>query len=157
MILTEFNILCFKFKKSQNIRIRFLNILFLNLQNAKNSFAKRNPKKDKFLGHPFRTKYVVFYNMANIFFHCKTTQTRVNMWLKFDSLESSSQCFICPMRELYKFCHNKFGGDETRLGYERYVQGIKPNIPARTTCRHGWYKSPLNLNFNRGLCYTILP
>ena len=30
-----------------------------------------------------------------------------------------------------------FGGDETRLGYVQYVQGIQPNIPARTACRHG--------------------
>ena len=26
-----------------------------------------------------------------------------------------------------------FGGDETRSGYMQYVQGIQPNIPARTT------------------------
>ena len=26
----------------------------------------------------------------------------------------------------------KLGGDETRLGYVRYVQGIQPNVPART-------------------------
>ena len=31
------------------------------------------------------------------------------------------------------------GGDETRLGYVRYVQDIQPNVPAHTMCRHGLY------------------
>ena len=25
------------------------------------------------------------------------------------------------------------------LGYVRHVQGIQPNVPAGTTCRHGLY------------------
>ena len=35
------------------------------------------------------------------------------------------------------------GGDETRSGYMRYVQGNQPNVPAPTTCRHGLYKFDL--------------
>ena len=31
----------------------------------------------------------------------------------------------------------KIGGDETRSGYMWYIQGIQPNVPARTTCRQG--------------------
>ena len=33
------------------------------------------------------------------------------------------------------------GEDEKRSGYMRYVQGIQPNVPAHTTCRHGLYNS----------------
>ena len=33
------------------------------------------------------------------------------------------------------------GGDETRSGYVRYIQGYQPNVPARTMCRHGLYNS----------------
>ena len=33
----------------------------------------------------------------------------------------------------------KLGGDEMRLGYLKYVQGIQPNVPACTMCRHGLY------------------
>ena len=36
---------------------------------------------------------------------------------------------------------NFIGGDETRSGYVRYVQGIQPNVPAHTMCRHGLYNS----------------
>ena len=36
-----------------------------------------------------------------------------------------------------KFSSMILGGDETRSGYMRYIQGIQPNIPACTTCRHG--------------------
>ena len=30
---------------------------------------------------------------------------------------------------------------DTRSGYVQYVQGNQPNVPARTTCRHGLYNS----------------
>ena len=33
------------------------------------------------------------------------------------------------------------GGDETRSGYVRYLQGNQSNVPAHTTCRHGLYNS----------------
>ena len=46
----------------------------------------------------------------------------------------------------FKFFSSNFGppnrgGDETRSGYVRYIQGNQPNVPARTTCRHGLYNS----------------
>ena len=43
-----------------------------------------------------------------------------NSFLKF--FVSKLSLFLC------------FGGDETRSGYVRYVQGIQPNVPAHTTC-----------------------
>ena len=36
---------------------------------------------------------------------------------------------------------NQLGGDETRSGYMRCVQGIQHNVSAHTTCRHGLYNS----------------
>ena len=41
-------------------------------------------------------------------------------------------------------------GDETRSSYVRCVQGNQPNIPARTTCRHGLYNSMVHAH----LCYS---
>ena len=35
-------------------------------------------------------------------------------------------------KEWYTFLESSIGGDETRLGYEQYVQGIQPNIPTCT-------------------------
>ena len=46
----------------------------------------------------------------------------------------------------FTFFATKIGGDETRLGYVRYVQGIQPNVPAHTTCRHGLYVTPLSIS-----------
>ena len=54
----------------------------------------------------------------------------------------------CPIQSLVsvdnRFYRLKVGRNETRSGYVQYVQGIQPNEPACTTCRHGLYnmKSP---------------
>ena len=64
------------------------------------------------------------------------------------------------------------GGNETRSGYVRYVQGIQPNVTACTTFiniysyRYGLNRpryvhvtltqTPLKLSFKGSLCYTIL-
>ena len=57
------------------------------------------------------------------------------------------------MEVLEYFCRKHFyackGGDETRSGYVQNVQGNQPNVPARTTCRHGLYNSMVRARTSR--------
>ena len=64
-------------------------------------------------------------------------------------------------KEHFEVCNSKcaiiMGGDEMRSGYMVYVQGIQPNAPARTTCRHGLYTvhARTSLSVLEGRAHTI--
>ena len=48
------------------------------------------------------------------------------------------------------------GGDETRLKYMRYVPAIQADVPARTTCRHSFYKNQYQYSREKRYVYTTI-
>ena len=81
-------------------------------------------------------------------------------WISGKVLGVPFQRFQDPFRGLPPWKNSiNLGGDETRSGYKRYIKGIQPNVPTRTTCRHGLYNSMVRARAqaNPACAHTSIP